>query len=61
MTKTEAQKLFRANVMPGIFASEKGGFIDHPMRCEAWNNFTDALCKNGDITMKQYESWDTPF
>ena len=28
---------------------------------ENWNNFTDYLCKKGDITMKQYESWTNPF
>ena len=26
-----------------------------------WNDYTDYLCKNGDITMKQYESWTNPF
>ena len=28
---------------------------------ESWNNFTDALCKGGDITLKQYENWSNPF
>lgn len=28
---------------------------------ECWANFTDILCKNGDITQKQFETWDTPF
>ena len=23
---------------------------------ESWNNFTDALCKSGDMTLKQYEN-----
>ena len=27
----------------------------------AFGDFTDMLCKNGDITMKQYESWSNPF
>lgn len=26
-----------------------------------WSCFTDALCKNGDITMQQYESWLFPW
>ena len=28
---------------------------------EAWNNFTDALCKEGYITTKQYNNWSNPF
>ena len=28
---------------------------------EEWNNFTDALCKEGYITEKQYETWTNPF
>jgi hypothetical protein len=27
----------------------------------AFGDFTDMLCKNGDITLKQYESWSNPF
>ena len=28
---------------------------------EAWNNYTDALCKEGLITNQQYDSWTNPF
>ena len=28
---------------------------------EAWNDFTDMLCKEGDITMNQYNNWSNPF
>lgn len=28
---------------------------------ESWNNYTDALCKDGEITLKQYENWSNPF
>lgn len=27
----------------------------------AWSGFTDQLCKEGRITLKQYETWETPF
>lgn len=30
-------------------------------KCEAWGNYTDALCKDGDITLRQYENWTNPF
>lgn len=26
-----------------------------------WNNFTDSLNRNGDITDKQYANWSNPF
>ena len=29
--------------------------------CEHWNNYTDMLMKNGDITEYQYSSWNNPF
>ena len=28
---------------------------------EDWNNFTDMLCKCGEISMYQYENWTQPF
>ena len=28
---------------------------------EDWNNFTDALCKEGYITESQYDRWSNPF
>ena len=28
---------------------------------ESWNNFTDFLCKGGEITMNQYNNWTNPF
>lgn len=28
---------------------------------EFFNDYTDSLCKEGDITLKQYESWSNPF
>ena len=53
MTKTEALKLFRE-----IDNSPKGDVV---WRREAWNNFTDALCKDRQITPRQYETWTNPF
>ena len=28
---------------------------------ESWNNFTDGLCKDGEITESQYNNWSNPF
>ena len=38
--------------------SPKGDIV---WKRESWNNFTDMLCKDGEISLKQYESWDNPF
>jgi hypothetical protein len=28
---------------------------------QAWSAYVDNLCKNGEITQKQYSTWSTPF
>lgn len=35
--------------------------FDYVAKREAWNNWTDGLCKDGQITSWQYENWDQPF
>jgi hypothetical protein len=59
MTKAEALAEFRAEVLPHVVAQY--GRNDKPAIREAWNNYTDALCKNRQITLRQYESWVAPF
>ena len=62
MTKKEALKEFRREIMPFIrYAHEQNGVIDRPRRLEAWNVFTDILCKLGEITDHQHETWVGPF
>lgn len=61
MTKREAIREFNETVLPTIKARERPGKPDMSARREAWNNWTDALCKEGRITAKQYDSWDGPF
>lgn len=56
MTKREAEDHFRQYVLPHL--GEDGA--DYAMRSEAWLNFTDGLCKDGEITLRQYEGWDHP-
>jgi hypothetical protein len=59
MTKTEAHREFNELYPPETF--KRRGYIDRPMRNEAWNNFTDMLAKDRRITMKQYETWTHPW
>lgn len=59
MSKNEAESQFRSSVMPGLRASENGQ-MDKSARREAWGVFTDSLCKNGEITQRQYDTWLPP-
>ena len=60
MTKRQAIKLFR--FIYKIKAIENGyrRGDDNAKRTE-WNNYTDALCKDGLITTNQYVNWHQPF
>ncbi len=62
MTKPQAETLFREHQLPGIKEQEarQGRSVDGPVRREAWNNFTDMLCKGGLITGAQYHNWVQP-
>ncbi len=62
MTKSEALNQWKTNRLPAIQQAEQqyGNGIDRPMRREDWNNYTDALCKRGAITERQYETWTHP-
>ena len=53
MTKKDALKEFRScgKVVRG----------DAIWTRENWNDYTDFLCRDGQITMKQYETWTNPF
>lgn len=58
MTKRQATRHFRQFILPEVVAHyEQGGRPDESARAEAWNNWTDALCKEGAITQHQYDTW----
>jgi len=57
----QAVEMFTNDVLPLVtLMYEQDGEPDIPARCEAWNNWTDALCKNRQISDWQYENWDHP-
>ena len=61
MTFDQASEIFRAEFLPGlIIAYELDGVRDNPARCEAWCNWTDSLCKDGQISDWQYMNWTYP-
>lgn len=54
MTKKQAIELFNE-----IFGDSFGD--DIIAKRTAWNDFTDSLMKDGEITEKQYDTWTQPF
>ena len=59
MTKKRVEKDFRKYILHGLKKTEKNG-KDIVMRELEWSYFIDGLCKDGEITLSQYENWVTP-
>jgi hypothetical protein len=60
VTKAEALWEFRRYWRQAV--RENAVWRGDLIRCaEAWNCYTDSLCKDGQITLRQYESWTNPF
>ena len=57
MTKAEALRDFR--ILYKTFTNYGKG--DVVAKRTEWNDYTDRLCKEGLITLKQYENWGQPF
>ena len=61
MTRDEAIEIFDNHILPIVKQNmEPDGQIDAPARCEAWNNWTGAMCKDSQISDWQYENWTHP-
>ena len=59
-TKAQALSQFRYNWKVSTLA--KPSLKDDVIaKREDWNNFTDALCKEGYISENQYNNWSNPF
>lgn len=57
MTKQDALKMF-LEMWREQTVYEKN---DTVAKVTEWNDFTDMLNRNGDITDKQYANWTSPF
>ena len=53
MTKKSAETFWNSYYRKNI-AQDKSSLR------QSWNDYTDALCKEGAITVKQYERWVQP-
>jgi len=62
MTKTQAESQFRDFHLPLVKEQEarQSGSVDKALRRTVWNDYTDALCKSGEITDRQYNDWLKP-
>ena len=60
MTKAEAIKLFRFIYKIKAIKNGYRRGDDIAKRTE-WNDYTDALCKDGLITTNQFINWSQPF
>jgi len=61
MTRDQAINEFKLFVLPTVIEhNEQDGQIDECARSEAWNNWTDGLCKDNQISDWQYENWTQP-
>ena len=61
MTYKEAVEEFTTDILPTVRENyEQYGVIDVPARREAWNDWMDVLCKDGDVTEHQYNNWCLP-
>ena len=61
ITFDQACEIFREDILPMVIqAYELDGHRDGPARRETWNNWTDSLCKDGQISDWQYMNWSHP-
>ena len=61
ITKADAVRSFKTYILPLIkLRYEADGVRDLPARREAWNDYTDDLCKSGQISERQYNNWSQP-
>jgi len=58
VTWEQACERFESEEFPYVQAQyEQDGVPDWPARREAWNNWKDSLCKNGQISDWQDANW----
>lgn len=61
MTKAQVVAEFKEFVLPQVKVMyEQDGRMDRCARREAWNDYTDMLCKDRLITPHQYDTWVHP-
>lgn len=54
LNKKQVTEMFRVEVLPSL--NQKDVIAVNT----AWHQFTDMLCKDGKITLANYQNWMTP-
>jgi hypothetical protein len=60
LTKAQAVAQFKEGLPPNAFMGLDNK-LDKIARWQAWNDYTDMLCKDGQISNYQYSSWVGPY
>ena len=61
ITFDQACEIFREDILPYVIERyESDGIKDGPARRETWIDWTDMLCKDGQISDWQYMNWSQP-
>jgi hypothetical protein len=56
-TKAQALSIFKETHKDSLKKYKN----DIPAKREMWHNFTDMLCKDGEISDNQYHNWSNPY
>lgn len=56
MTKEQAVSIFKEQYID-LYIKK----VDYWTAQLAWSTYVDGLCKDGQITQRQYDNWSTPF
>ena len=59
LTEEQVNNTFEQEILPSVIAQY--GKNDKPAVRQAWNDYTDSLCKDGQITQEEYDIWVSPF
>ena len=50
----------QSEAVKSFVSSSEKGFNDYYEMQQSWTFFTDGLCRDGQITLKQFENWGNP-
>lgn len=58
LTRAEVASLYYREVVPQV--ARRYGLRDRAALSEAWGVLIDGLCRDGQITARQYATWQVP-
>ena len=61
MTKKQAKQFFAESYYGDKYNLHRALDADRLAVQEEWSIFVDGLCRDGEITIKQYDTWTFPW